>query len=130
MNKQIEVKNNDHDKCKGAEKLVKTCPKSPKTAKWPNLDSFFFISHHHCTFFNFCLFSVLHVICAVILNTLNLCFLTKNILTPLRISKFSDPPYRGGLPKKKCFMVKHNLDNHFQGVKHKFSINLISAPLP
>ena len=35
----------------------------------------------------------------------------------------------GFYPKKlndKRFMVKHNLDNHFKGVKPKFSINLIS----
>ena len=29
---------------KGARKLVKTCPKSLKTAKWPNLDISTFLS--------------------------------------------------------------------------------------
>ena len=63
-----QTKNINWKNCNGAEKLVKTCPKSPITAKWPNVDSFFYISQPHCTFFNFCFFSVLRVICAVILS--------------------------------------------------------------
>ena len=45
MTAQIKVsqqnKTKIEKKCKGAEKLVRTCPRSPNTTTWPNFDSFF-----------------------------------------------------------------------------------------
>ena len=42
--KLSEPKKLNFKKVQGGRELVKTCPKSPNTAKWPNVDSFFYIS--------------------------------------------------------------------------------------
>ena len=52
LNQKTEIEK----KCNGAETIVKTCCKSPKMAKWPSFDSFFYNPQPHCILFNFVFF--------------------------------------------------------------------------
>ena len=134
QNTRTQGKNGNVLACLGAEKTTKNYPKTPNQTKPPDFDIFLQISQPPGKLGRSRFFCWVRVFCAVILTTINLCFKTKNILVQGGAGQFSNPPSHGFFARKKIygdnFMVQHNPDNHFQGVNHKFSLNLIVAPPP